>query len=828
MFFVILTNKNNYSTFCFTYICTELKLTNAMTKKSLFFLAILYQLMLYANNKTTKSIYIDSAISELSVSAENSDLNTYHLFSHGRSGELFIDDQWLNVAEIAEKFKTELQGKKELYIYGCNFGEGKKGREATEYLEKILNISVSASNNVTGIDGDWILEIGDGKNALKKISYKGNLQLDNIHYLNPVVYSVYSLASTIGEEYIYLSTPETANITVQMNYPSGAGAPRVSVTNLTSNSVSYVTSGSLTFNNANPIRLQFVNASNAVIGPGNTPTTIPYNKAGTILDASTAGLIFKSINKFYVNYRGRSTPQAGSVMTKGNAALGKEFRWGGSPVEYATTVAEVGNALSIMATKDNTTVIISNIKPGTKFRDGPAGTTTLNGPSITRILNKGQSFILYAPVEFNMGSSSQNTGWLGAKVTSNEDVSVIVGGLLQQGGVANNRDIGLDQLVPVNQLGLEHIVMKGNGTSTDEKIIVVAAVDNTVVYLNNTTAPFATLSLAGQYVLIPGSNFNASNNIFVRVTQPAYVFHKIYGSTANQTNSLMFIPPVNCFGQKEVNLIPDVSKIGSTSYTGTQLVVLAAAGTANIPVATLGGTPLTATAGTVTGNSNWLSYRYAISGSGNVKVSSNSAIQAQVFGASSDAGFGGYYSGFGTTPTASVSISTPYGSPCIGRSILTVTTSEAGTYQWYKDDVAISGATASTYELIGAANATSARYYVIVTYPGGCTIRSNELTSEVCPCPKPGATGTPDSFTDLGISTRDIRSTPNWPKDIPNGFITMESNNKGFVITRIESPETVIPASVATAGMLVYDTLQDCLKLFNGTSWKCIKQTCND
>lgn len=797
-----------------------------MKQKSLLFLAILCQLMLYAKNKTTESIYIDSSISELSASAKNSNPQTYHLFSHGRSGELFIDNKWMNVTEIAQKFKNEIKGKKELYIYACNFAQGEKGIAAVHYLETSLNISISASNNITGIDGDWILEVGHGKNSLKEINYAGNLQLDSLHYLNPVVYSLYAAGSTIGEEYIYLSTPETGDITVQMNYPSGIGSPKVSVTNLNGNAVSYVTNGTLTFNNLNPLRLQFVDASNKVIAPGNTPTTVPYNKAGTIIDGSTAGLVFESLQKFYVNYRARSTPQAGSVMTKGRAALGKEFRWGGSPVENATTIAEIGNELSVMATKDNTTVIISNIKTGTVFRDGATGLTNIAGPSITRILKKGESFILFAPVVINNASSPQNTGWLGAKVTSNEDISVIVGGLLQQGGTGNQRDIGLDQLVPKTQLGLEHVIMQGKG-GNNEKVIVVATEDNTLVYVNdNTTTPFATLNFAGDYVLIPASYFNTKNNMFVRVTQPSYVFHKIYGSSQNNTNSLMFIPPIDCFGQKEVNLIPDANKIGGTSYDGTQLVVLAAKGTINAPKAFLNGTQLTnPTVGAVDGNLNWVTYRYDISKDGNLRVESEAAIQAEIFGANANAGFGGYYSGFGKSPTAIIKLDTPYSYPCLG--ITTMSVKEGlGTYQWYRDGIAIPGATSSSYTVTGPSNAAPTTYYVIVTFPGGCPVRSNELTTDICPCPKPAATGTPDSYTDFGISIRDKRSTNNWPKDIPNGFIALESNTKGFVITRIESPESSIKSP--KLGMLVYDTAKDCLKMYDGTTWKCIKQSCNE
>ena len=803
-----------------------------MKKKSLFFLAILCQLMIYANNRTTKSIYIDSSISELSVPTENSNIQTYHLFSHGKSGELFIDNQWMNVSEIALKFKNQLNEKTELYIYGCNFAQGEKGIAAVKYLEKTLNVKVSASTNITGIDGDWNLEIGSGKNELKLPNFKGNLQLDMEHYLNPMIAGKYSDDSTITEEYIYLSTPSATDITVQMNYASGTGFPIVRVTTLVTGGTTVTNNtGSFTFKNSTPVRLQFVASTtgNPVILPGSSPITRPLNSAGTIISGSTAGLKFTSTGNFYVNYRARSTPQAGSVLTKGTAALGTEFRWGGSPIEFATTIPETGNMLSIMATDANTDIRIDNIKAGTKFINGAGGLapTPLVGPfNIT--LQKGQSFILYAPAANNI-LSSQDTGWLGAKIFATKNIAVTVGGLMQQGNASNDRDLGFDQLVPVNRLGLEHIVMQGNGGAR-EKVIVVSTVANTKVYVNNnTTTSFATLANAGDYTIIPSTSFNSSKNMRVEVSSPAYVFLKIYGSDANNTNSLMFIPPLNCFGEKSVDLIPDATKIGNFEYTSTQLVVLAATignpAVAVPPVVKQNGTVLnyTGTIGDVTGNLNWKSYRYNLSGLSNVSVTSQGAIQAEIFGANANAGFGGYYSGFGDAPSYVISESDTFGFLCPGNGILSVATS-SGTYQWYKNNNPISGATTNVYS-VPATDPANTTYYVKITFPGGCVISSNQVTSEVCPCTKPGVGGTPDAFTKMGISIRDKRTTADWPKDIPNGFIAMEANNKGFVITRIASPETAIMSPVI--GMLVYDTTKDCLRLYNGTSWNCIEPTCN-
>lgn len=798
---------------------------------SLFFFFSL--ILIYSAPPKNESVYIDQSLPSLVVNNSVTS-KSFHIFSHGKPGELFIDNKWLDAPEIAVHFAKELKNKKELYIYGCNFGEGEIGRKAVQYLQKNLDISVNASTNITGKDGDWILEIGKGKNGLKIPEYREDLQLDTVHYLNPIICGSYNNTGDIQEEFIYISTPSSGMITVQMNYASGVGSPKISITDLTSNTTVTNTTGSFTVNNSNPVRIQFLNATGAVSSIGTTPTTVPLTTGGTIISGNTAGLKFTSTEKFYVNYRIRSNAQAGSVLTKGASALGREFRWGGSPVEFATAVVETGNMLSVMATKDNTTIVINNIKTGTKFVNGTGG-TTLAGPTITKILQKGDSFVLYAPIVKNT-LSIQDTGWLGAKVVSDKDVAVSVGGLLQQGNDSGSRDIGLDQLVPINLLGLEHVIMQGNGVAR-EKVIVVSTSDNTKVYVNGSSTAFATLTNAGDYVLIPSTSFNTDKNMFVRVSSPAYVFNKIYGSDAPNTNSLMFIPPVSCFGQKTVDLVPDARRIGTTAYDGTELVVLAATA-AGVPAVTENGSSLasyTPAGGDVLGNPNWKSYRFKLSGTlvnDNVKVSSTGTIQAEIFGANGVAGYGGYFSGFGDAPSYNLSVTTKFAFLCPGTDSMSVP-ANLGVYQWYRGDVAgtpnsfvmISGATSNIYSLTGADDLNPASYYVMVTFPGGCSINSNIVTSDTCPCFKPSTTGTPDSFTKLGISVRDARTSANWPNDVANGFLAMEANKKGFVITRLAFPETAIPTPVA--GMLVYDTNKNCLEMYNGTVWKCIKQTCN-
>jgi hypothetical protein len=69
-----------------------------------------------------------------------------------------------------------------------------------------------------------------------------------------------------------------------------------------------------------------------VLPNGNNNITL-LTDANTGNIQSTAGLRFvsPSAKKFYVNWRGKSDAQASSLTTKGRAALGKSFKWGGVP-----------------------------------------------------------------------------------------------------------------------------------------------------------------------------------------------------------------------------------------------------------------------------------------------------------------------------------------------------------------------------------------------------------------------------------------------------------------------------------------------------------------
>ncbi len=82
--------------------------------------------------------------------------------------------------------------------------------------------------------------------------------------------------------------------------------------------------------------------------------------------------------------------------------------------------------------------------------------------------------------------------------------------------------------------------------------------------------------------------------------------------------------------------------------------------------------------------------------------------------------------------------------------------------------------------------------------------------------------GTPKGYTNVGISS--YSQNDNFPSNIANGFLALQSSNKGLVISRTTSSQILKPLE----GMIIYDTTDKCVKLYNGSAWSCIKKSCNN
>lgn len=411
------------------------------------------------------------------------------------------------------------------------------------------------------------------------------------------------------------------------------------------------------------------------------------------------GLYVQADFPFYANLRFSIYNHAELITSKGIPSTGTDFRIVVAPSPLA--LPYLNFMTSILATQDNTTVTVSDYKPATVFSNGMTGATN---PAITFSLNKGQAFIIDGLP--NTAANADN--FIGAKITSNKPVNVTNGNFNGQYlPVSNSSDILMDQAVPVNQLGTDFALVKGNGNigSEMEGALVLATVNNTSVFLNNEILASAVLN-AGEYYRVPDSKYILQGsdhyNMYIKTSANAYVY-QILAGTANPsfelaTGGFNFIPALNCYLPKQIDelgLIDDnlifsqyLPPTGGTTVP-TKLNMITEAGA----VVTVNGAVPAPTNGpfTLSGAPNWVSYGIP-DVTGNITINSTKAITAGITAGSNVVGYGGFFAGFPTNPVILTS-----GGSCVPGTILTADPQIYDSYQWYLNGTPISGATASTY-----------------------------------------------------------------------------------------------------------------------------------
>ncbi|WP_024479667.1 DUF11 domain-containing protein [Cellulophaga baltica] len=523
-------------------------------------------------------------------------------------------------------------------------------------------------------------------------------QLSDLHYLPPLKQG--SNNQAIQQQAFYLSTPETTAFTV--NAYLGTSATPITTFSLSK-------------------------TSPAVYNPGNSDNNISLvSNANTGIVLSNSGLRFEAPNgeEFYVNYRGISGSQAASLTSKGRAAMGTRFKWGGVP-NLGTHVSK-SNTVGIMATENNTVITLSGYDPDCVFRLGNnASGITADSYQIT--LNANQSFVFEAYMG-NTFSIAQSQGWIGASIVADKNI-VISNGSLNYGRQENssNRDAGIDQPVPENKLGKEYVFVRGNGgtNGATEFPIIIATQNNTEIYVNGSTTALATLN-NGDYFEIPSTYYSSNSigaNMFVSTSKDAYAYQCLAGSSAVYTQGLNFVAPVNCLLPDVMDNIPDITNVAGTTLSGG-VTIIASTSTpdANIIVTDGSGTVALPAPSSVAGTTLWKTY-YVPGLTGDVSVESTGPIAVGFIGFNGARGIAGYFSGFDTVPEVDLQVT---GGGCLPTAEVEVVDPNFDDYQWYENGSLIAGANSATYTPSSAGD-----YYVRVT-KGGCTYDSQPLTAYYC------------------------------------------------------------------------------------------------
>jgi hypothetical protein len=528
-------------------------------------------------------------------------------------------------------------------------------------------------------------------------SVKSFSQLSDLHYLPPLKQSGGAFTSQI----IYLSTPETTPFDVNV-YKGTSTTIFATLSNVS---------------NATPITYTLAN------GGDNDITLLSAANCGFV--QSNSGLRFESTGgqKFYVNWRGSSVNQASSLTSKGRAALGTAFKWGGVP-NRGTNYSILNASLGIMASEDNTTVTIFGYNPNCTFRLG-SNSNGITDNLITINLNKGQTYVLEATL--SAANDINIDGWLGASISSTKDIAVNIGEMHFQPSLISNQDCGIDQIIPENTIGKQYIFVRGRGVDAVEFPVIIATQNGTNIYVNGGATPIATIN-NGDYYAIPSTYYSQSSttasvpgaNMLVTTSKEVYAFQSIAGDISTATVDINFIAPVNCLLSSTVDNIPNITSMAGLTLASSGITVIASSLVSNSNIVVKqGSTPiatsvLDAAERPVAGSTEWKTF--FLSGlTGNVSVSANGPIAVGFFGFSGAVGASGYFSGFETIPTIAVNYS--QGDGCLPNTTLTATAGYTA-YKWYNGSTLIPGVTGNTYYPSVAGN-----YSVKVTN-GSCVYQS--------------------------------------------------------------------------------------------------------
>lgn len=495
-----------------------------------------------------------------------------------------------------------------------------------------------------------------------------NAQLDTDHWFAPMA-SKSIVNNNNTQTYLYLSTDETAPFSVQ----------------IFNNNILYST-----------VQISKSNPAEVLLPSSFLITT----NQSDLFTPNSMGVYLKGAKKFFANCRFSVPNHAEIITSKGLAGLGKTFYVGMAPITGAANY--VNSTIGVTATEDNTTVVISGYNPNVVFSDGSSS------PTKTFILNRGQSYILDV---LSTDSVVNLDGLIGAKIQSSKPISVTNGnfnGIYTNLNFTNN-DILMDQAVPVDRLGKDFVLVKGNGSvfSEMETALIVATQNNTQITING-IASGITLN-EGQYYMIQSMNYIPHGTVdnysmSISTNNNIYVYQLLAGASAYSsggneyaTGGMNFIPPLSCFMPNKVDEIGFINRIGSQTFN-TRLNIITQTGA----TVTLNGNPIATANGPypVNGNPNWVTYTVP-NITGTVTVNSTKSVTAGIAAGSGAVGYGGYFAGFSSVPVISKT-----GDCYLG--ILLQVDNTYDNYQWYLNGNPIPGATSYSInpELYGAGNYT--------------------------------------------------------------------------------------------------------------------------
>jgi len=448
----------------------------------------------------------------------------------------------------------------------------------------------------------------------------------------------------------------------------------------------------------------------------------------TVLD--DAGIKCAAPAAFFVNLRmiSEDSAQAASLTSKGRLALGTDFRTGHFKAEGDNDSNNLkSHFFSVMATEDNTTVNVTEIKEGIVFEGTTSGGVPATSEPITVTLDEGESYVVaYFFPDATAGTDDVN----GTRITTSKPVAVNTGSWL--GGAKTNnggRDVAIDQTVPASRLRDEYIMYRGAVTTGGdagqdanlERPLVVATTGNTDVFVNGSIVPKNGAPLAaGDYIFLELSDFDANGILFVELRDattgdPAagYLYQSTNAALNGNGPTMGVLPSLPCLSTNRVE-IEDVGFFGNNvvqivAAAGTVITVNDEAGPVVLPAPT-----------NPTGTTDWEAYRLSSLTGGEVTVDGDQPFFVTVASEQSNRGVQATYTGFADAPLIidPVALETDTVTYPVTLTLEQAVGIVPDGFQWFRNGVALAGETGNS---------------LVVNEPGLYSVTGTTLTCGVTP-----------------------------------------------------------------------------------------------
>ncbi|WP_335943686.1 Ig-like domain-containing protein [Pseudomonas sp. G166] len=95
-------------------------------------------------------------------------ISSVQIIAHGNAGDLWLGNSYLSAdnvqarSDVLAQIGQDMNAGGDILIYGCYTAEGERGLSLVDSLAQLTGRDVAASNDRTGLGGDWDLEIATG------------------------------------------------------------------------------------------------------------------------------------------------------------------------------------------------------------------------------------------------------------------------------------------------------------------------------------------------------------------------------------------------------------------------------------------------------------------------------------------------------------------------------------------------------------------------------------------------------------------------------------------------------------------------------------------